>query len=84
MEIKLVSIGYGHYVNVSKVTAIVSLLERSAPLARIRQEKDQKGKLVSLQNGKRARSMLITDPGTVILSALTSETLVKRIQEERK
>ena len=77
---KMVSVGYKHYVNADRVIAVSSLLGRNASLVKIRQKKSQEGKLVSLQSGRKARSMLFMDCGAVVLSALSSETIKERLQ----
>ncbi len=81
---KMILVGFKHYVNADRVIAVSSLLGRNAALVRIRQKKDQEGKLVSLQSGRKARSMLFMDCGIVVLSALTSEAIKERLQLAKK
>ena len=80
----LVHVGYDHYVDIDRVIAVASLLERNASLTKMKQRKGQEGKLVSLQSGRKARSILVTDCGIIILSALTPEAFASRVQKKER
>lgn len=71
-----VSIGYGNMVAASRVIAVVS--PEGAPMKRLRDEARQRGMLVDATEGRRTRSIIITDSGHVMLSSLQSETLAER------
>jgi len=78
-----VNIGFSNVVAVSRIVAIVT--PTSAPMKRLKIEAKQSGKLVDASQGRRTRSIIITDSGHVILSAVQAETLVQRlISEEGK
>ena len=71
-----INIGYGNIVMMDRVVAIVS--PESAPIKRTLQEaKDQK-QVIDATYGRRTRSVIFTDVGFVILSALQPETLAGR------
>ena len=74
---KLVNVGFGNTVPSSRIVAIVSA--NSAPLKRLKDEAKQDRKLIDATNGRRTRSIIITDSGHVILSAVQTETIVQRL-----
>lgn len=75
----LVNIGFGNVVAASKVVAIVT--PGSAPIKRMREESKQEGRLVDATQGRRTRSIIITDSNHIILSALQAETITQRFME---
>jgi regulator of extracellular matrix RemA (YlzA/DUF370 family) len=75
--LRMLNIGYGNLVAVSRVIAVVSPL--SAPMRRLREEASNRGKLVDATQGRRTRSILVTDSDHVILSALNPETIAARL-----
>ncbi len=75
----LVNIGFGNVVASSKVVSIVT--PGSAPMKRIREEAKKAGKLVDATQGRRTRSIIITDSNHIILSALQAETITQRFLE---
>lgn len=77
---KLINIGYGNLVNSSKVVSVVS--PDAAPIKRLIQDNRDTGKLIDATSGKKTRSVIIADSGHVILSALTSETIQSRLNDE--
>jgi len=72
----LVNIGYGNMVMSSKVVAI--LLPESAPMRRLKDDAKERNMLIDATQGRRTRSIIITDSGHVILSAVQVETLTQR------
>ncbi len=72
----LVNIGFGNMVSSSRVIAIVT--PSSAPMKRLRDEAKKRGKLVDATEGRRTRSIIVTDSDHVILSALQPETITQR------
>ena len=75
----LVNIGFGNVVASSKVVAIVT--PGSAPIKRMREEARKEGKLVDATQGRRTRSIIVTDSNHIILSALQAETITQRFVE---
>jgi regulator of extracellular matrix RemA (YlzA/DUF370 family) len=75
--LRLLNVGYGNLVLVARVVAIVS--PQSSPMKRLREEASSRGKLVDATQGRRTRSILVTDSDHVILSALNPETLAARL-----
>ena len=76
MSPKLVNIGFGNSVVSRRVVAIIS--PNAAPIKRIRDEAREERRLVDATQGRRTRSVLITDSNHVILSAIQSETIAQR------
>jgi regulator of extracellular matrix RemA (YlzA/DUF370 family) len=74
---KLLNIGYGNVVLASRVVAVVS--PQSSPMRRLREEASERGKLVDATQGRRTRSILVTDSDHVILSAVNPETIASRL-----
>jgi len=74
---KLVNIGYGNMVNTSRIVSVVS--PDAAPIKRLVQDTRNTGKLVDATGGKKTRSVIVSDSGHIILSALTAETIQSRV-----
>ncbi len=75
----LVNIGFGNVVSAARVIAVVT--PGSSPMKRLREEAKKRGKLVDATEGRRTRSIIITDSDHVILSALQAETITQRFVE---
>jgi regulator of extracellular matrix RemA (YlzA/DUF370 family) len=50
-------------------------------MKRIREEAKKSGKLVDATQGRRTRSIVITDSNHIILSALQAETITQRFSD---
>ena len=77
---KLVNIGFGNVVVACRIVAVVT--PNSAPMKRFKEDARQAGKLIDVTHGRRTRSIIITDSGHIILSAVQSETISQRIISE--
>ena len=77
---ELLNLGYGNLVVRSRVVAIVS--PQSAPMRRLREEAAGRGKLVDATQGRRTRSIIVTDSDHVILSAVNPETIAARLVQD--
>lgn len=73
----MVNIGYGNLVTAVRVIAIIS--PSSSPMRRLREEAAKRGKLLDATEGRRTRSIVVTDSDHVILSAITPETIATRL-----
>jgi regulator of extracellular matrix RemA (YlzA/DUF370 family) len=76
MSPKLVNIGFGNSVVSRRVVAIIS--PSAAPIKRLRDEARDEKRLIDATQGRRTRSVIITDSNHVILSAIQSETISQR------
>ncbi len=74
---KLISVGYGNFVIAGRVVSIVN--PASSPMRRLREDARQAGRLVDATQGRKTRSIIITDSNHVVLSAVLAETLVQRL-----
>jgi regulator of extracellular matrix RemA (YlzA/DUF370 family) len=72
----LVNIGYGNMVMATKVVAV--LTPDSAPMRRLKEEAKEQKRLLDATQGRKTRSIIITDSDHVILSAVQVETLLQR------
>ena len=81
MDLKLINIGFGNLVSLSRVVAIVS--PESAPIKRIVQEARDAHRLIDATYGRRTRAVIITDSDQVILSAVQPETMAHRVVGEK-
>lgn len=77
----LINIGYGNMVMASKIVAVVSPV--SAPMKRLRDESRSAGRLIDATEGRRTRSIIVTDSGHIILSALQPETIASKFNDAR-
>jgi regulator of extracellular matrix RemA (YlzA/DUF370 family) len=75
-ESTLVNIGYGNMVMSTKVVAVLS--PESAPMRRLKDEAKERNMLIDATQGRKTRSIIITDSDHVILSAVQVETLTQR------
>ena len=77
----LVNIGFGNVVVGSRIVAVVAA--DGAPIKRLRDEAKDKNLLVNATEGRRTRSIIITDSGHIIQSALQHETIAQRLLGEK-
>ena len=76
----LINIGFGNYVLAARVIGIVS--PASAPMRRLREDARAEGRLVDATQGRKTRSIIVTDSNHVILSAIQPETISQRFAQE--
>lgn len=79
MPSKLLNLGFGNAVVARRVVAIVN--PNSSPMKRLREEARQAQRLVDATHGRRTRSIIITDSGHVVLSAIQAETMSQRYEQ---
>jgi regulator of extracellular matrix RemA (YlzA/DUF370 family) len=75
--VKLINIGFGNMVSVSRLIAVIS--PESAPIKRMIQEARDRGVLIDATYGRRTRAVLIMDSDHIVLSALQPETVAGRL-----
>jgi len=75
--VKLLNVGYGNVVMAARVVAVMG--PSAAPIRRLREEARERGKLVDATEGRKTRSVIITDSDHVILSAVQAETVSLRL-----
>ncbi|MEE9435235.1 MAG: DUF370 domain-containing protein [Candidatus Adiutricales bacterium] len=79
MSGKLINIGFGNTIVSERIVAIVS--PASAPMKRLKDEAREGGRLVDATQGRRTRSIVITDSNHVILSAVQADTMAQRFND---
>lgn len=80
MSHKLLNVGFGNSVVSRRVVAIIS--PSAAPIKRLRDEAKQDKRLIDATQGRKTRSVIITDSNHVILSAVQSETIALRFSPD--
>jgi hypothetical protein len=77
MEGRLINIGFGNTVVSHRVVAVV--MPGSAPMKRLREKATRADRLIDATQGRKTRSIIITDSNHVILSAVHADTLSLRL-----
>ena len=76
----LVSVGFGNIVSGARVIAVIT--PESAPVKRLVQDARERRLLIDASCGRKTRAVLVMDSGHVVLSALQSETIARRLNAE--
>tara|TARA_Y100000590_G_scaffold228079_1_gene257414 strand:- start:5233 stop:5529 length:297 start_codon:yes stop_codon:yes gene_type:complete len=74
---RLLNVGYGNLVSAERVVAVIS--PHSSPMRRLREEASKEGRLLDATQGRRTRSILVTDSNHIVLSAINPETISARL-----
>lgn len=77
---QLLNLGFGNFVVAARVVAVVN--PTSSPMRRLREDAKKDGRLIDATQGRKTRSLVITDSNHVILSAVQAETMRQRFQED--
>lgn len=81
MAIKLINLGFNNVLALERLVAVLN--SQSLPSKRLREEAIRKNKLIDATNGRKMRTILVTDSDHVVLSSLQPETIIQRIKEEK-
>ncbi len=73
----VLNVGFYNYVMTDKIVALVS--SESAPMRRLVQTLRKTGNLIDATQGRRTKSIIFTHGPSIILSAISQETLAKRL-----
>ncbi|BBD07154.1 DUF370 domain-containing protein [Desulfovibrio ferrophilus] len=76
----LLNIGFGNFVVSNRVIAIVN--PSSSPMRRLREDARQGARLIDATQGRKTRSIIVSDSNHVILSAIQAETIGQRFSDE--
>ena len=76
----LVSVGVGNIVSGARIIAVIT--PDSAPVKRLIQDARERRILIDASCGRKTRAVLVMDSGHVVLSALQSETIARRLNAE--
>lgn len=77
MKTQLLNVGFGNVVVAARVVAIVS--PTSAPMRRLKDHAKDLGKLIDASQGRKTRSIIVTDSDHVVLSGIQPDTLAQRL-----
>jgi regulator of extracellular matrix RemA (YlzA/DUF370 family) len=77
---KILNIGFSNILMTSRVVTIIHA--DSASARRLRSEAKSNGHLVDATNGRKTRSVILTDTNHLILSSLKVESLARRIEAD--
>jgi len=77
MVLTMVNVGFRNFVVGERIIAVVD--SDSAPMRRLVQERRKNGYLIDTTHGRRTKSVIFIDSGQLIASALTQETVAKRM-----
>ena len=81
MGVTLVNVGFDNAVAAEHVVAVVSA--EPSPIKRLREAAGRHQKLIDATNGRRTRTVIVTDSDHVVLSSLQPETVVQRLLETK-
>ena len=73
----VLNVGFYNYVMTEKIVALVS--SESAPMRRLVQTMRKEGNVIDATQGRRTKSVIFTTGATIVLSAISQETLAKRL-----
>ncbi len=79
---KLINIGFGNYVLAGRVVGIVN--PSSSPMKRLREDARarEENRIIDATQGRKTRSILVTDSNHVLLSSIQPETIRQRFTQE--
>ena len=75
----LLNIGFGNFLVHDRVVGIVN--PASSPMRRLREDARAEGRLIDATQGRKTRSIIITDSNHVVLSAIQAETVSQRFRQ---
>lgn len=75
---QLLNIGFGNTVMVGRVVAVINT--GSSPARKLKEAAKNQGKLLDVTEGRRTRSIIVTDSNHIILSSVQTETINQRLQ----
>ena len=75
---KFINVGFGNMIAAERVVALAS--PDSAPIKRLIQDSKDDGRAIDVTCGRRTRAVIITDSEHVILSAVQTETIANRLE----
>ena len=75
---KFINVGFGNMVAAERIVAIAS--PDSAPMKRLVQDSKDDGRAIDVTCGRRTRAVIITDSEHILLSAIQTETIANRLE----
>ncbi len=81
MSVPVLNVGFDNAVMAARVVAVGDA--DPLPVKRLREAAERHGKLIDATNGRRTRTVIVTDSDHVVLSSVQLETIVQRLQDLR-
>lgn len=81
MSTELIHVGFGNYIALDRVVAIVT--PGSAPIQRLIRDGKKRGIIIDITSGRRTKSAVFTDTGSIVLLAITPEAVAGRVASAR-
>lgn len=76
---ELLQVGFGNVVVAGRLVAIVA--PDSLPVRRMVRDARDRGLLVDASRGRKVKSVLVLDNGTIVTSALHPSTIARRLEQ---
>ena len=76
------NVGFDNAVAAERIIAVVSA--EPSPIKRLREAAGRHQKLIDATNGRRTRTVIVTDSDHVVLSSLQPETVAQRLSDLTK
>jgi regulator of extracellular matrix RemA (YlzA/DUF370 family) len=73
------NVGFDNAVAAARIIAVVAA--EPSPIRRLREAANRHQKLIDATNGRRTRTVIITDSDHIVLSSLQPETVAQRLME---
>lgn len=78
----MINVGFGNYVAAERIVAVVN--PDNSPSRRLRAEARDSERLIDATQGRKTRSLIVTDSNHVVLSPVVTETLAHRFSSTDK
>ncbi len=82
MSAAALNVGFDNAVMAARVVAVIAA--DPSPMKRLREAALRQHKLVDATNGRRTRTVVITDSDHVVLSSVQPATLIQRLEDARR
>lgn len=79
---RLVNIGFGNVINEQKIIAIIK--PEAAPIKRMVQGAKDSGVCIDATCGRKCKSVIVTESGQLVLSALLPDTIMGRVNQKNE
>ena len=80
MATELIHIGFGNYVSANNMVGVAS--PGSAPIKRLIHEGRAKSLTIDMTSGRRTKAVVFMENGSVVLAAITPETIEGRVRNQ--
>ncbi len=81
MAVELIHVGFGNYLAANHVVGIAA--PSAAPVKRLVQDGRGKSITIDMTSGRRTKAVVFMDSGSIVLAAITPETIEGRIRGNR-